>query len=141
MVDEYGGVVGLVTLEDVLEEIVGEIRDEGDATEAPVAQRLPDGSFVVDGLASIRDVRVQLGLPIEESESYHTVAGFVVNAFEAIPKPGASLTVGEHHLTVLEVSGPKIVKVKVERGGPVSVARAQRRGASGKAAPARGRDD
>jgi putative hemolysin len=77
---------------------------------------------VVDGLASIRDVRAQLGLPIEESESYHTIAGFVVNAFGAIPKPGASVTVGEHRLTVLEVSGPKIVKVKIKRDGPVGVA-------------------
>ncbi len=115
VVDEYGGVVGLVTLEDVLEEIVGEIREEGEATAPAFAHRLADGSYVLDGLASIRDVRAQLALPVEESETYHTVAGFLIDTLRAIPKPGASVTAGGHRWTVVEMNGPKIVKVKVER--------------------------
>lgn len=115
VVDEYGGVVGLVTIEDVLEEIVGEIHEEGDVAAPPSAYRLEDGSYIVDGLASIRDVREQLPLPIEESESYQTVAGFLINTFNAIPMPGATVTVSGHRWTVIEMSGPKILKVKVER--------------------------
>ena len=117
VVDEYGGVVGLVTLEDVLEEIVGEIHEEGEAAAPPFAHRLPDGSYVLDGLAPIHDVQAQLALPIEESEAYRTVAGFLINALQAIPKPGASVTAGGHRWTVVEMDGPKIVKVKVEREG------------------------
>jgi len=117
VVDEYGGVVGLVTLEDVLEEIVGEIREEGEAAAPPFAHRLPDGSYVLDGLASVRDVRSQLGVPVPESDAYHTIAGFLIDALATIPKPGASLTTAGHRWTVVDMEGPKIVRVKVEREG------------------------
>ncbi len=115
VVDEYGGVVGLVTLEDVLEEIVGEIREEGEAATPALAHRLADGSYIVDGLVSIRDVRAKLGLPVKESETYHTVAGFLIDALQAIPAPGASVTAGGYRWTVVEMNGPKVVTVKVER--------------------------
>jgi len=115
VVDEYGGVVGLVTLEDVIEEIVGEIREEDEAGTPPFARRLPDGSRVLDGLASVRDVRALLALPIEESKDYRTVAGFLIHSLGVIPKPGASVTLGGYRWTVVDMEGPKITKVKVER--------------------------
>ena len=115
VVDEYGGVVGLVTLEDVIEEIVGEIREEDETGTPPFARRLPDGSRVLDGLAPVRDVRTLLALPIEESKEYRTVAGFLIHSLGVIPKPGASLTLGGYRWTVVDMEGPKITKVKVER--------------------------
>jgi len=107
--------VGLVTLEDVLEEIVGEIREEGEAGAPPFAHRLPDGSYVLDGFAPIRDVRAQLALPVEESSDYRTVAGFMIHSLGVIPKPGTSVAGGGYRWTVVDMEGPKITKVKVER--------------------------
>jgi putative hemolysin len=115
VVDEYGLVVGLVTIEDVLEEIVGEIRDEGESAIPAFATRLAGGAWVLDGLAPVRDVRAQLGIPVPESDDYQTIAGFLLYTLDTIPSPGASVTVGSHRYTVVDVDGPKISRVKVER--------------------------
>jgi magnesium and cobalt exporter, CNNM family len=114
VVDEYGGVVGLVTIEDVLEEIVGEIREEGEAMPSYVT-RLSDGTYVVDAAAPLRDVREALGLPIPDSPDYTTIAGFVMYALQKVPTPGASVSIGGHVWTVVDVDGPRIIKVKVQR--------------------------
>jgi putative hemolysin len=114
VVDEYGGVVGLVTLEDVLEEIVGEIREEREAA-TPRFQRLPDGSVLVDGAAEVWELRDQLGLPIPESAGYQTVAGFVIHALQTIPTPGISLVADGHRWTVVEMAGPRVAKLRVQR--------------------------
>ncbi len=115
VVDEYGAVVGLVTLEDVLEEIVGDIREERESAELSFGRRLPDGSFLLDGTASIVDIREKLGLALPESPDYHTLAGFVIHELGSIPAPGASVTVAGHRLTVIEMEGPRILRVKVQR--------------------------
>jgi putative hemolysin len=114
VVDEYGGVVGLVTIEDLLEEIVGEIREEGEPTPSYVT-RLAEGAYVVDAAAPVRDVREALGLPIPDSPDYTTVAGFVMDTLQKVPTPGASATVGGHLWTVVDMDGPRITKVKVQR--------------------------
>lgn len=114
VVDEYGGVVGLVTIEDVLEEIVGEIREEGEPTPS-YATRLAEGTYVVDATAPVRDVRETLGLPLPDSPDYTTIAGFVIHTLQKIPTPGASVSVGGHLWTVVDMDGPRITKVKVQR--------------------------
>lgn len=114
VVDEYGGVVGLVTIEDVLEEIVGEIREEGEPTPSYVT-RLAEGTYVVDATAPLRDVREGLGLPIPDSPDYTTIAGFVLHALQKVPTPGASVSVGGHVWTVVDMEGARIIKVKVQR--------------------------
>ncbi len=113
VVDEYGGVVGLVTLEDVLEEIVGEIREEGE-TVRPLVTRLPDGSFLVDGVAPIREVRERTGIPLPDSPEYTTAAGFVMSLLREIPRAGASVVHGGHRWTAVEVDGHRVRKLKVE---------------------------
>jgi putative hemolysin len=114
VVDEYGGVLGLITIEDVLEEIVGEIREEGESTPSYLT-RLADDTYVVDATAPVRDVREALGLPISDSPDYTTIAGFVMHALQKVPTPGASVAVGGHVWTVVDMDGPRIMKVKVQR--------------------------
>lgn len=115
VVDEYGGVIGLVTLEDLLEEIVGEIREEHEAAGLPNVTRLPDGSYVFDGTVPVRDLRAKLALPLEESPDYGTVAGFLLHELQGIPIPGASVASGGYRWTVVDVEGPRITKVKAQR--------------------------
>jgi putative hemolysin len=115
VVDEYGGVTGLVTLEDVLEEIVGEIREEREPTSLPGVTRLPDGSYVLDGTVEVWQVRETLGLPVPESSEYNTVAGFIIHALGSIPAPGTSVVGGGCRFTVVDMEGPRIARVKVQR--------------------------
>jgi len=114
VVDEYGGLVGLVTIEDVLEEIVGEIRSEDEPTPSFVT-RLPDGSSLVDGAAPLGEVREALGADLPESPEYTTLAGFLLYALRTVPTRGASVTAGGWRWTVVEMSGPRIRKVRAER--------------------------
>lgn len=114
VVDEYGGLAGLVTIEDVLEEIVGEIREEDESTPAYVS-RLPDGSYLVDGAAPLDEVREALGAELPESADYSTLAGFILHALQTVPARGASATAGGYRWTVVEMSGPRIRKVRAER--------------------------
>jgi magnesium and cobalt exporter, CNNM family len=114
VVDEYGGVVGLVTIEDVLEEIVGEIREEGEPTPSYL-RRLADDTYVVDATAPVRDVREVLGLPIPDSPDYTTIAGFVMHVLQSVPTPGASVSIGGHVWTVVDMDGPRITTVKMQR--------------------------
>lgn len=114
VVDEYGQVVGLVTTEDLLEEIVGEIRDERDSPRLESVTRLPDGSYVIDGTATIRDLREQIGLPLDDSPDYQTLAGFILHRLGVVPRPGATLHAAGHRWTVVDMEGPRIMKVKAE---------------------------
>src|SRR5262249_5938595 len=86
VVDEYGGLAGLVTLEDLLEEIVGDIRDEHDVEEASL-QRQPDGSWVVSGSAHVEELEELFHLDLGERE-YDTVGGFVVATLGRVPETG-----------------------------------------------------
>jgi CBS domain containing-hemolysin-like protein len=114
VVDEYGNVVGLVTTEDLLEEIVGEIRDERDSPRLESVTSQPDGSYIIDGIATIRDLREQVGLPLEDSPDYQTIAGFILHRLGTMPRPGATLLAAGHHWTVMSMEGPRIMKVKAE---------------------------
>ena len=117
VVDEMGRTMGLVTIEDLLEEIVGEIREERETGSTPYLNRLPDGSYLLDGTTSIHDLRNQAGLPIAESVEYQTIAGLLLHALNSVPQPGASLVHQGYVWTVVEMDGPRIAKVKAQRRG------------------------
>ena len=120
VVDEYGQVAGLVTIEDLLEEIVGEIRDERESPRLASVSRLPDGSYMIDGTATIRDLREQVGLPLEESPDYQTIAGFLLQRLGVVPVPGISTEASGHRFTVVDMDGPRIMKVRAEAVKPPS---------------------
>jgi magnesium and cobalt exporter, CNNM family len=114
VVDEYGQVAGLVTTEDLLEEIVGEIRDERESPRLSSVSRLPDGSYMIDGTATIRDLRELVGLPLEESPDYQTIAGFLLQRLGVVPRPGTTTEASGYRFTVVEMDGPRIMKVRAE---------------------------
>jgi putative hemolysin len=113
VMDEYGGTAGLVTLEDLLEEIVGEIRDEYDlAEEEPIAV-VNDREAVVDASYSMAELNDRLDLGLEESEDYDSVGGYVYATLGHVPEAGATFDSGPVHWTVEKVSGRRIVKVRL----------------------------
>ncbi len=113
VIDEYGAVSGLVTLEDLLEEIVGEIRDEYDI-ESPVIQ-LSNGSILIDSSISIRDLAEDYNILVPESPEYETLGGFIVTRLQRIPKTGDTIDIEDKRLKIIEMVGQRIAKVKLEK--------------------------
>ena len=111
VVDEYGALMGLVTLEDILEEIVGEIEDEHDAALSGV-RRQPDGSVAVDGAVPVRDLNRALDWDLPEDEAV-TVAGLVIHEAQMIPDPGQTFIFHGHRFTVLRKQRNQITALRV----------------------------
>lgn len=115
VVDEHGGVDGLVTIEDILEEIVGEIEDEYDVGKGGLVEKLKDGTLVIDASASLRDLEdVGIVIKEEDMEEFHTLAGFMLAKLQRIPRGGEFVTYQGRRFTVVDVESNRIVKVKVE---------------------------
>ena len=115
VVDEYGGTLGIVTMEDILEELVGEIWDEHDDVEEPI-QKLEDGTFLVDGGASMGDFCDQF-LVDTDSESV-SVGGWVMEAMDCIPQVGQSFVFNNLEITVKEVADHRVEAVQVRVHDP-----------------------
>jgi CBS domain containing-hemolysin-like protein len=114
VVDEYGAIEGIVTMEDILEEIVGEIRDEHDLEEGDRLVRQPDGAWLIDGTLTVRDANRELPWEIPESDGYTTVAGFVLSIAGKFPAPGESIRHEDLVFTVQQVKGRRISRVRME---------------------------
>jgi len=114
VVDEHGSVSGLVTLEDLIEEIVGEIQDEYDWEERAV-EKMRDGSMVVDGTASAADLRETYEIPLPESGEFATIAGFMLERLGSVPKGGEVVSIEGWRFTVVDVERNRVSKVKVEK--------------------------
>ena len=112
VVDEYGSTVGVVTLEDLLEEIVGEIEDEFDLPDESV-ERMNETTIRIDGTFPIDDFNEEFGTTLEH-EDYHTVAGFVFDLIGRAAEPGDEVRVDGLRLCVLEVEGSRIQRLEVE---------------------------
>ena len=114
VVNEFGEVEGVVTLEDLVEEIVGEIRDEYDREERGPVEKLPDGAMIIEGAALLKDLKADYGLPFEESPDFHTLAGFMLARLKRIPRGGEWVEDSGYKLTIVDMEGRRIVKIKVE---------------------------
>ena len=111
VVDEYGGAVGIVTVEDIIEEVVGEIQDEHDRTPDTV-ERLPDGSYRVAGRAGIDELNEALDWELPKGD-FETVAGLVLATLHRLPLVGEVLRVDPYTLTVLEADGRRVLTVRI----------------------------
>jgi putative hemolysin len=116
VVDEYGGTAGLVTLEDLLEELVGEIVDEFDVEEPSIERNL-DGSIVVSGRYGVDDADTLLGAELPQGP-WDTVGGLMLDLVGRVPDVGDSVEVGDFRLTALEVRGRRIGRVRIEPLAP-----------------------
>ncbi|MEE8304247.1 MAG: hemolysin family protein [Candidatus Tectomicrobia bacterium] len=118
VVDEHGGVAGLITVEDLLEQLVGEIADEDEPDPDAQIVQLPDGSLVIQGGMPLWDLRERFDLPVEESSDYQTLAGLMLARLGRVPQGGETIIEHGYRLTVVDMDGPRIVRVKVEQYTP-----------------------
>ena len=113
--DEFGGTGGLVTLEDIIEEIVGDIRDEYDTEEVVPIQKLAEGRFVADAAIPITDLELHLGKKLPEDGDFESLGGLIVHRAGRVPEVGATVTLDGYKLIVREADETRVVKVEIVR--------------------------
>jgi putative hemolysin len=113
VVDEFGSTSGLVTVEDVLEQLVGELEDEFDVAQRPVVS-LASGAVVLDGSANVRDLEVQYDITLPRDQGFETLGGFVMARLGRIPIGGEAMEYDGRRYTVLQMEGRRIARVKIE---------------------------
>jgi putative hemolysin len=116
VVDEYGGATGVITIEDILEEIVGEIEDEYDRSEAELITPEPDGSFRVVAKADVERVNEELKLNLPTAEDYESIAGLILDRVKRIPEVGEEITFGKVSITITGASERSIEEVRLRTG-------------------------
>ena len=139
VLDEYGGVDGLVTLHDVLEALVGDLPSVDDEDTSPALERRPDGSWLVEGALPVVDVEAKLDVELHEPEgptSYQTLAGFVLARLGRLPKPGDRFRWHDYGFEVVAMDGRRVDRVLItpspgERGRTAGVEDGTERGATG----------
>lgn len=118
--DEYGSVQGLITLHDILEAIVGDVRSAGEPVETPIVVR-EDGSWLIDGSTPVEDIKDILSVetfPGEDEGQYHTIAGLIMYALNRIPSTGDYVELGDLRYEVVDMDGTRVDKVMVARRSP-----------------------
>jgi CBS domain containing-hemolysin-like protein len=138
VVDEYGGTAGVATLEDVVEEIVGELSDEHDRSRPGIVRRR-DGSYSLPGLLRPDEVRTRLDLPIPDGRAYETIGGYLMSALGRVPRPGDEVRLPGAVLRVERMDGRRVDRMRAVPT-PMEPADGANAPASGRAnAPASGR--
>lgn len=114
IVDEFGGTAGLATLEDLVEEIFGEIEDEHDR-QRMLAREVSPGVYEFRGRAEIENINEEFGLDIKESETYHTLGGYILDSLGEFPQQGDTFVLDDLRFTIMKMSSTRIELVKVEK--------------------------
>jgi len=122
--DEFGGTSGLVTLEDIIEEIVGDIRDEYDTEEVAPIQKVAEGRYVADAAIAIGDLEMHLGQKLPEDGDFESLGGLIVHRAGKVPEVGDTVTLDGYSLIVREADETRVVKVEIVRCDPVPAAEA-----------------
>jgi len=112
VVDEFGSILGLVTLEDILEQMVGEIHDEFDVVERP--HELSDGSTILDGAYKMRDLEAHYNIKLPDDAPFETVGGFVLSGLGFIPRGGETFETDGYRFTVMEMDRRRVSRVKIK---------------------------
>jgi putative hemolysin len=124
VVDEFGSILGLVTLEDLLEEMVGEIHDEFDVVQAPqIVGTGSDMAMIFDGAIGLRDLETQYEIILPEDPAYDTLGGFVLARLGFIPRGGESFDFAGYRFTVLEMERHRVARIKLQRLLPIGPSR------------------
>lgn len=122
VVDEYGSTAGLVTLEDIIEELIGEIPQEKDPTPVEILKK-DDGTYEFDGLVILDDIADRLGIEFdEEGSGNNTIGGYIFSQLERIPKAGDTVVIGRWKFTVLRMEGFRIIRVAAAPAAPEEIA-------------------
>ncbi len=139
VIDEYGGCDGLVSIEDVVEAIVGDIEDEHDEAETPAIEKTAEGAFVADARASLEDLSAALGddfIKFGEAEQVDTIGGLVTAKVGRVPGRGEIVTgIGDYEFEVLDADPRRVKKVKIQRAAPPARKSAGRRKRAGAPPP------
>jgi putative hemolysin len=121
VVDEFGSILGLVTLEDLIEELIGEIHDEFDVVEGPVLVGTgSDAAMIFDGAVGVRDLETQYNIMLPDDPAFTTLGGFVMAQLGFIPRGGECFDYGGYRFTVLEMDHRRVSRVKLQRLPPVT---------------------
>jgi putative hemolysin len=116
--DEFGGTSGIVTLEDIIEEIVGDIRDEYDTEDLAPIQKLAEGRFVADAAIPLADLELHLGKKLPEDGDFESLGGLIVHRAGRVPEVGATVQLDGYKLIVREADETRVVKVEIVRAEP-----------------------